>query len=274
MGAPDWQLALYLFAAWAFVFLVAFKGVKSSGKVSYFLALFPYVVMIALLIRASTLKGAADGILFFIRPKWDQLLNPKVWYAAVTQCFFSLNIGFGSIVMYSSYNDFNHNINRYVTDDLHVVWFNEFPRRDAMIVSFLDTFTSLLAGFTIFAILGNLASNLDTTIENVVKTGGTGLAFISYPDAISKFDVVPQLFAVLFFFMLFVLGIGSLIALQSCAATILKDSFPNLKSWWIAAGTCIGGFLIGLVYITPVRKWSISSRERICNVINFRAGNS
>lgn len=64
--------------------------------------------------------------------------------------------------------------------------------RDALIVSAMDTFTSLLAGFTIFAILGNLAHELHTDIDSVVKTGGTGLAFISYPDAISKFDTVPQ----------------------------------------------------------------------------------
>lgn len=78
LGAPDWQLTLYLLAAWIFVFMVAFKGVKSSGKVSYFLALFPYVVLIALLIRGCTLEGSVKGILFFIEPKWEQLLNPKV----------------------------------------------------------------------------------------------------------------------------------------------------------------------------------------------------
>lgn len=63
--------------------------------------------------------------------------------------------------------------------------------RDSTIVSLADTFTSILAGITIFSILGNLAYETDQPIENVVK-GGTGLAFISYPEAISKFDVVPQ----------------------------------------------------------------------------------
>ena len=67
-----------------------------------------------------------------------------------------------------------------------------FCYRDAMIVTTLDTFTSLLAGCTIFSILGNLMHELKTTdIANVVK-GGTGLAFVSYPDAIAKFDIVPQ----------------------------------------------------------------------------------
>lgn len=72
--------------------------------------------------------------------------------------------------------------------------------RDALIISLMDTFTSLLAGFTIFAILGSLAYELDVDITVVAKSG-PGLAFVSYPDAISKFDWVPQLFAVLFFMM-------------------------------------------------------------------------
>lgn len=55
----------------------------------------------------------------------------------------------------------------------------------------MDTFTSLLAGVTIFAILGNLAHESGKSIQDVVQ-GGTGLAFVSYPEAIAKFDVVPQ----------------------------------------------------------------------------------
>lgn len=61
-----------------------------------------------------------------------------------------------------------------------------------MIVTSLDTFTSLIAGITIFGILGNLAHNMQIDdISKVVKSG-TGLAFISYPDAISKFEYLPQ----------------------------------------------------------------------------------
>lgn len=77
--------------------------------------------------------------------------------------------------MYASYNRFTHNV-----------------YRDVTIVTILDTFTSLIAGLTIFGILGNLAYQIGTTdIGNVVK-GGTGLAFISYPDAIAKFEWLPQ----------------------------------------------------------------------------------
>lgn len=112
IGWPDWKLTLCLLASWTAVCLVLFQGVKSSGRFSYFLAIFPYIVLISLLIRAVTLDGAVDGILFFITPKWSKLLEPTVWYAAVTQCFFSLSVCFGSIITYSSHNGFKHNIYR------------------------------------------------------------------------------------------------------------------------------------------------------------------
>jgi len=238
IGTPDWQLTLYLLAAWVIIFLIIVRGVRSSGKASYFLALFPYVVLLILLVRAVTLEGAVDGIIFFYKPQWGELLNPKVWYSAVTQAFFSLNIGMGTIVMFSSYNKFKHNITR-----------------DAFIVTTLDTFTSLLAGTTIFAILGNLAFNLKVDSIREVVRSGAGLAFISYPDAIAKFTWAPQLFAVLFFIMLMVLGIGSAVALQSAINTVIWDQMPKTGYWKVAGCVSICGFLIGLVYLTPGGQW-------------------
>lgn len=123
----------------------------------------------------------------------------------------------------------------------------------------MDTFTSLLAGVTIFAILGNLALESGKDISNVVQSGGTGLAFISYPEAIAKFDVVPQLFAVLFFLMLFTLGVGSAVSLTGCVITIVCDAFPTWKRWIVTLTISCVGFLLGLVYITPV----ILSRDKL-----------
>ncbi|CAL8100046.1 unnamed protein product [Orchesella dallaii] len=91
LGKLNWKLSLCLVLTWLLVFLTLVKGVKSSGKVAYFTAIFPYVVMLILLIRGVTLKGAGSGILYFITPEWSALYKPKVWYAAVEQCFFSLS---------------------------------------------------------------------------------------------------------------------------------------------------------------------------------------
>lgn len=125
--------------------------------------------------------------------------------------------------------------------------------RDANIVTGLDTFTSLLAGCTIFGILGHLAYKVGTDDVGSVVKGGAGLAFISYPDAIAKFQELPQLFSVAFFLMLFVLGIGSNIAMTSCAVTAIRDHFPRLKQWQCALGIAVISFVIGLAYVTPVR---------------------
>ena len=92
----------------------------------------------------------------------------------MTQTFFSLAVGCGAIVNFSSHNAFTH--------DLY---------RDAIIISIADTLTSLLAGFVIFSILGNLAHVMDTPVEKVIDSG-LGLAFVSYPSAIGKFQVAPQ----------------------------------------------------------------------------------
>jgi len=233
IGSPDWRLTLCLLLSWLLVCLALIKGVKSSGKVAYFTAIFPYVVLITLLIRGVTLDGAAKGIMFFITPQWDKLFTVKIWYSAVTQCFYSMGIGFGPIIMLSSFNPFKHNI-----------------YRDAAIVSFMDTFTSLLSGVTIFAILGNLAHESNKEIADVVQ-GGPGLAFISYPEALAKFGIVPQLFAVLFFLMLLTLGVGSEVTMAGSVITVVCDAFPNHKRWFITIICCSVGFLLGIVYVTP-----------------------
>ena len=233
LGLPDPPLAGCLAVCWLLIYLSLRKGVSSSGKVAYFTAIFPYLVMLIMLARGLTLPGAGQGLLFFFTPQWEKLLSLKVWNAAVTQSFFSLGVGFGTLTTYASYNKFRHNTSR-----------------DALIISFADTGTSLLAGTIIFSILGHLAHELDVDIKDVVKSGG-GLAFVSYPEVLAKFTFAPQLFAVLFFLMLITLGLGSSIGMFSAFTTTICDSFPDTNRKAIVKICCIGGLAIGMFYITP-----------------------
>lgn len=236
IGAPIWNLVGLLILSWTIVFFALFKGVKSVGRASYVLAIFPYVVLTILLIRSLTLPGSFNGIKYMFTPQWDKILEPKVWYAAITQVFFSLNIFFGSIAMYASYNKFDHNV-----------------YRDANIVTTLDAFTSLLAGCCIFGILGHLAHELGIEDVSLVVKHGPGLAFISYPAAISKIKFLPQVFSALFFLMLYLLGVGSNLAMASCATTIIKDRFKKVTHWQAALGFVIFGAISGSIYLTEVR---------------------
>lgn len=65
--------------------------------------------------------------------------------------------------------------------------------RDALIISLVDTVTSFVAGVTLFAILGNLASRSQKEISFMIASGPK-LLFVTYPEAIGQFDVAPQVF--------------------------------------------------------------------------------
>jgi solute carrier family 6 (neurotransmitter transporter, glycine) member 5/9 len=79
IGSPNLTLVVFLAISWTMVFLILVKGVKSSGKASYVLAIFPYIVLSILLARALTLPGSMNGIKYFLTPQWDKILEPTVW---------------------------------------------------------------------------------------------------------------------------------------------------------------------------------------------------
>lgn len=79
--------------------------------------------------------------------------------------------------------------------------------RDAFMIAFANCMTSVFIGMVIFSVLGFLAKEMGVGI-NEVATSGSGLAFVVYPAALSIMPI-PQLWSVLFFFMLITLGFGS-----------------------------------------------------------------
>jgi solute carrier family 6 amino acid transporter-like protein 5/7/9/14 len=80
LGTPKWDLVVSLAVAWIIVFFVLIKGIKSSGKVVYFTATFPYVILLALLIIGNIQPGADRGITFYLSPKWDKLSSASVGF--------------------------------------------------------------------------------------------------------------------------------------------------------------------------------------------------
>ncbi|GFR29893.1 hypothetical protein TNCT_621241, partial [Trichonephila clavata] len=156
----SWKLAVCLLVTWTIVYISVVQGTDSLGKMAYFTAIFPYVVLTALLIVALQEEGSFDGIKFFFKPELSKLKEIKVWYKACEQSFFSLAIGYGNIIMISSYNKFTNNV-----------------YRDAIIISFLDTFTNVLAGCVIFSVLGTLAHEKGVPISEVVDHEGEKIGY-------------------------------------------------------------------------------------------------
>ncbi|XP_037085961.1 sodium- and chloride-dependent neutral and basic amino acid transporter B(0+)-like isoform X2 [Pollicipes pollicipes] len=229
IGGMNWQLTLCLLLSWIIVFFCLMKGVKSSGKVVYVTATAPYVFLIAILAYGCTLPGAIDGIKFFFIPEWEKLKDITVWQKAAEQMFFSLSVSWGGLIMFGSYNKFNNKV--------HI---------DSMVISSLDFVTSIIASVAIFSIMGSMAQSAGVKVDEVVKSG-QGLAFIAFPEAIGG---VPgwQLWSILFFVMLYTLGLDSEFALLETVTTAIYDSFPSTRNWkalvtLVASSSC---FLLGL----------------------------
>ncbi|XP_035779621.1 sodium-dependent neutral amino acid transporter B(0)AT3-like isoform X1 [Anopheles albimanus] len=252
----NYTVALALITAWSLVYLCMVQGITESSKIVYITAIFPYVVLIIFFFRGITLKGALDGIAHLFTPRWESILEPVVWLEAGTQIFFSLGLAFGGLIAFSSYNPANNNC-----------------YRDALVVSITNCSTSMFAGVVVFSVIGFKATsiydscvaertemvrlnkstellpvcNLQKELEN--SASGTGLAFIIFTEAINQFPAA-QLWAVLFFLMLFTLGIDSQFGTLEGVSTSLMDMklFPNVPKEMITGFLCVSCCVISMCF--------------------------
>uniref|UniRef100_A0A2K5ELA4 Transporter n=1 Tax=Aotus nancymaae TaxID=37293 RepID=A0A2K5ELA4_AOTNA len=250
-GNVQWEPALCLLLAWLVVYLCILRGTESTGKM-------------------------------------EQLANPKAWINGATQIFFSLGLGFGSLIAFASYNEPSSNCQKH-----------------AIIVSLINSSTSIFASIVTFSIYGFkatfnyenclrkvsllltntfdledgflTASNLEQvkgylasaypskysevfphikncSLESELDTAvqGTGLAFIVYTEAIKNMEV-SQLWSVLYFFMLLMLGIGSMLGNTAAILTPLTDSkiiSSHLPKEAISGLVCLVSCAIGMVFTT------------------------
>ncbi|KAL1444841.1 hypothetical protein MTO96_029436, partial [Rhipicephalus appendiculatus] len=206
------DLTVSLFIAWVFVCITLLKGIKTSGKVVYITAPAPFIILTVLLIRGVTLPGARTGIAYLFIPQWDKILSGFVWQQACQQIFYSLGASMGTIICMASFNDFRNDL-----------------RRDIMIITMADFFTSIAGAVVVFAVLGNMAHNLDLPVSSVAEKGH-GLAFVAYPEAAS---LIPgsNVWAFSFFLMLLLLAVDSQFAMFESFLVPLKDEFTFLRNY-------------------------------------------
>uniref|UniRef100_A0A8C4SNE1 Transporter n=1 Tax=Erpetoichthys calabaricus TaxID=27687 RepID=A0A8C4SNE1_ERPCA len=236
VGSLQWELTLCLFLVWVICYFCVWKGIKITGKVVYFTATFPYVMIVILLVRGLTLPGAANGIIFYLYPDISRLADPKVWMDAGTQIFFSFVVCLGCLTALGSYNPYNNNC-----------------YKDCIYLCLLNSGTSFVAGFAIFSVLGFMAEEQGLPISMVAHSG-PGLAFIAYPRAVAMMPL-PQLWAVCFFLMLIILGLDSQFVGLESLMTSITDLYPVIlrrpgHRELLLLLVCVVAFLLGLLMVT------------------------
>ena len=168
------------------------NGIERSSKI-----LMPmlFLIMIILCIRSLLLSGASEGLDFLFRPDFSKI-NSSAVLSAMGQAFFSLSIGMGCMITYSSY--FGAKINMQNT---------------ALQVTLLDTLVAVLAGIMIFPAVFHFG---------IEPTAGVELVFITLPNIFGQL-AFGNVWACIFFILLAVAALTSTISMHETATAYIHE---------------------------------------------------
>lgn len=217
---------------WAVTWLITYRevhhGIERACKIFMPLLLITTLILVG---WGLTLPGAWEGVGYYLKPDWSKLLDLQVWTAAYGQIFFTLSIGFGIMIAYASYLPRK-------TDLVQNAW----------ITSLTNCIYSLIVGFAVFSILGYLAQAKGIGIDQVVKSGPI-LAFVVFPEAISKLPFLRELFGILFFSSLAIAGLSSGVSIVEALTSAIMDKF-KLPRKLLVSSLCLIGAAGSLIFTT------------------------
>ncbi|MFP4473534.1 MAG: sodium-dependent transporter [Candidatus Omnitrophota bacterium] len=224
------QILLSLMAVWGITWFIVFfgvqKGLERANKI--FMPLL-FVLIGTLVVWSLTLTGAGEGVAVYLKPDFSLLKTPQIWIDAFSQIFFTLSLAFGIMVTYASY----------------------LPRKadvvqDAIVVGLGNGLFSFVAGFAVFGTLGYMAHTLGQPVGELV-TESIGLAFITYPKAISLMPAFSKVFGVVFFSALVLAGFSSAISLVEAFSAAVVDKF-HFRRKNVVSVVCVTGFLGSMIF--------------------------
>jgi NSS family neurotransmitter:Na+ symporter len=232
LGALQWSTVGFLALSFLIIFFIIFKGAPVIGKVAFWTVTIPWVLLIVLFIRGVTLPGVTEGLNYYLTPDFAALRNVDVWFAAFSQIAFTLSLGMAGMYAYGSFIARKADVTN-----------------NAFITSFSNCATSFFAGFAVFSTAGFIMHSLGISMAEVSPVS-LGLAFVTYPVAISMMPGANALVGVIFFLCFWFLGIDSayFLAYGGIVAPIVdKFGISRAKASALVCGIC---FLVGLVYCT------------------------
>jgi len=232
LGGIQWNIFFALLVVWLLNYTIIAggvkKGIEKASKI--FMPLLALMVLV-IVFRGITLPGSMEGIKAFITPDFSRLLDWEIWVGAYGQIFFTLSLGFGIMIAYSSY----------LPKKSDVI-------KNGVIAGLSNSIFSIVVGFGVFGILGYMAQQQGVAISDVA-TSGIGLAFIAFPKAINLLPGLPQLFGFAFFLSLTIAGLSSSISLVESVVSSLIDNFSLSRKKAVALVTLVG-FILGIPFVT------------------------
>lgn len=172
------------------------KGIERMSNL-----LMPLLFILLLIFCATSLSlpGASEGLKMFFYPDFSKI-SPNVVISALGQAFFSLSLGMGILITYSSY----------------------FPKetrlvKTAVTVSFLDMLVAVLMGVVIFPAVISFGLGGES-LE------GQALVFVTLPEVFLNMPIT-RFWSVLFFTLLTVAALTSTVSISEVTIAFFRDRF-------------------------------------------------
>lgn len=203
--------------AWVFTFLLILVcyfinrngvsgGIEKFNKIGM-PALF--VMLVIVIIRSLTLDGAVEGLKYMFVPGYSVeagFIKPEdapgllsVFAIAGGQMFFSLSLAMGIMITYGSYLNKKENL-----------------VKNSIVIVFADTLVALMAGL---AVIPAAVAKYGTS----AKLNGPNLLFVTLQDVFDSMGAIGPLFGVVFYLLVLIAAITSIISLIEVVSTYFVD---------------------------------------------------
>ena len=201
------------------------KGVERVTKIMMVCLL---AVMLVLAVRSVTLEGAEVGLAFYLVPDFGKVFAgatlgvqlssfAEAAYAAMSQAFFTLSLGIGSMMIFGSYIDKSRSLTG-----------------ETLRIGALDTSVAFVAGLIIFPACFAFG---------VEPGSGPSLVFITLPGVFNQMPL-GQLWCTLFFVFMSFAALSSIIAVFENIIAFTMDQ------WGVSRGRAVAINGVGLILLS------------------------
>lgn len=195
-----------------FIYRGLSKGIEAFCRIAMpLMAVCAFIVLVRVLTLGTPDPAAPDqnvtnGLGYMWNPDFSALTNFQTWLAAAGQIFFSISVGFGIILNYSSY------MRR--KSDVALSALTSASTNELFEVGFGGMIT-LTASFVFLGLSGTAAA---------VATGSFGLGFQTLPVVFAHMGDFGRIIGALWFFMLFLAAITSSLSMYQPAVAFMMEA--------------------------------------------------
>lgn len=204
------------------------KGVEKVTKIMMVLLL---AIIVLLAVKSMTLPKASAGLNFYLKPDLARMREIGIWetiFAAMSQAFFTLSLGIGSMAIFGSY----------IGKDRRLLG-------ESLNIASLDTGISLIAGLIIFPACFSFG---------VDPGQGPGLVFVTLPNIFNSM-AGGRIWGTLFFIFMTFAAFSTVIAVFENIMSFGMD----LWGWSRKKASIINIFLLILLSMPCVLGFNVLS---------------